>query len=159
MKTLTQQDLHTALAYDSDTGVFTWKKPTSNRVRVGDIATCLNNHGYLRIGLFGKRYQAHRLAWFYVHGVWPTNEIDHINRDRTDNRIANLREATRTENALNVGAHQLNSSGIKGVSWDKLCKRWRVQIRTGGKTKYVGVYKTKEEAAIAYEIVVVTYRS
>ena len=158
METLTQQQIQTALCYDSDTGVFTWKKPTSNRVRVGDVATCLNSHGYLRIGLFGKRYLAHRLAWFYIHGVWPTHEIDHINRNRTDNRIANLRESTREENALNVGARLTNSSGIKGVSWDKVCKRWRVQLRIKGKQTYVGVFKTKEEAAIAYQKVAVTYR-
>ena len=151
MYDMQMEHLKTHLHYDPETGVFTWKRPTSNRVKVGSQAGRLRKDGYVTIGFNGQRFQAHRLAWLYTYGNWPAREIDHINRNRQDNRIVNLRDATRSENALNAGPRVSSSSGIRGVSWDKLCSRWRVQLRINGKQTYVGVFKTLEEATSAYE--------
>ena len=151
MERLTQQQLKQLLAYDPDTGAFTWLKPTSNRVKPGALACSVNTVGYVRIGIGGKRYAAHRLAWLYVHGVWPENEIDHINRNRQDNRICNLRDVNSQQNKLNSGVRRNNTSGVKGVSWDKKSKRWRVQARINGQKTYIGVFDTLEEATTAYQ--------
>ena len=158
MEHINQNHLQSALKYDADTGLFTWLKPTSNRVKAGAPAGALRNHGYVVVGFKGNHYLAHRLAWFYSYGTWPKGEVDHINRNRQDNRLANLRDTTRSENARNTGAQANSSSGIKGVSWDKICKRWRVQIRINGKQTYVGVFKTIKEATVAYQKIVVTYQ-
>ena len=80
------------LNYDPDTGDFTWKVSTSNRVRVGQVAGTLRHDGYIRIKVNGKLYLAHRLAWFFVYGVWPVEFLDHIDQDKSNNRINNLRE-------------------------------------------------------------------
>ena len=151
MEHISQTDLHTALEYDPTTGVFTWIRPTSRCVKAGQLAGDVKKHGYLMIGFGGKRHLAHRLAWFYVHGVWPEHEIDHINRNRLDNRLVNLRCATRSENAKNVGARVKSSSGLKGVSWDKAHEKWRAQTRINGKKKYIGLFDTKEAAYDAYK--------
>ncbi len=151
MEHINQQNLKNLLAYDPDTGVFTWLKPTSNRIKPGALACSVNTIGYVRIGIGNKRYLAHRLAWLYVYGVWPKNEIDHINRNRQDNRICNLRDATSQENKINSGLKSNNTSGIKGVSWDKKCNRWRVQARVNGKKTYVGIFNDIKDATIAYQ--------
>ena len=158
MKHITQSELHSALKYDADTGLFTWVKPTSNRVKPDAPAGVLKNEGYIIVGFKSRQHLAHRLAWFYSYGEWPKGEIDHINRNRQDNRLVNLRDTTRSENARNTGARPNSSSGIKGISWDKLCKRWRVQMRANGKQTYIGVFKTIEEATIAYKKFAVTYQ-
>ena len=145
------EHLKTHLRYDPDTGLFTWLQPTSNRVKVGAQAGKLRKDGYVSIGLNGQQILAHRLAWLYTHGNWPAKEIDHINRNRQDNRIDNLRDVTRSENALNIGPHADGSSGFRGVSWDKIRKGWRVQLRINGKQTYVGVFKNIDEAISAYE--------
>ena len=159
MNQISHDQLKTALRYCVDTGVFTWLAPTSNRVKIGAPAGVKGNHGYLVIGLNGTKYLAHRLAWFYSYGTWPLGEIDHIDRNRQNNSLVNLRDTTRGENALNVGARMQSSSGIKGVSWDKVCNRWRVQMRVKGKQTYIGVFKTLDEATVAYERFAVTYRT
>jgi len=145
------EHLKTHLHYDPNTGLFTWLQPTSNRVKAGAQAGKLRKDGYVSIGLNGRQILAHRLAWLYTHGNWPAKEIDHINRNRQDNRIDNLRDVTRSENALNIGPHADGSSGSRGVSWDKIRKGWRVQLRIKGKQTYVGVFKNIDEAILAYE--------
>ena len=101
---LTAERLREVLAYDPDTGVFTWKARTSpfSRVNVGDVAGNLRRDGYIEICVDGRKHQSHRLAWLYVYGEWPADQIDHINGIRTDNRIANLREANNAENHHNL---------------------------------------------------------
>ena len=155
MEHLSHAQLKDALHYDALTGVFTWLKPTSNRVKAGARADNVGNMGYVRVGIKSKRYLAHRLAWFYTHGVWPENEIDHINRNRQDNRLANLRCATSKENKRNTGVRSNNSSGITGVSWDKRRSLWRAQTRINNEKVYLGIFKTKEEAATAYQQAIV----
>ena len=111
---LTQEKLKTLLNYNPETGIFTWKKRNQN------ISGTINNKGYVVIQINNKIYLAHRLAWLYMTGLWPKNDIDHFNQVRTDNRFFNLREATRKENCQNVHKpHPNNSSGYLGVYWNK----------------------------------------
>ena len=148
---LTQNQLKHFLHYDPDTGLFTWRNPTSKKYQPGDAtATSAACGGYLRVGVAGKRYLAHRLAWLYVHGELHDLEIDHINQNKTDNRISNLRLATRTQNAHNVLNKKNNKSGVKGVSWDADRQRWRAQINVNGKRHYIGLFDDVESAGKAY---------
>jgi hypothetical protein len=112
---ITQKQLKELLSYDSNTGVFTWIKKTSNRAPVGNVAGYLNHDGYVYIKINNKIYSAHRLAWLFTNKAYPENMIDHINGNRSDNRICNLREATRVENAYNQKKQKNNTSGVKGV--------------------------------------------
>ena len=99
---LTALRLHSLLRYESDTGVFTWRIRSNSRAAKDQRAGCLCKAlGYVLIGIDGKMYYAHRLAWLYVHGKWPGQVIDHINRVRNDNRICNLRDVSRAVNNAN----------------------------------------------------------
>jgi hypothetical protein len=138
------------LHYDEMTGIFTWKKRPSNRVRVGDVAKQFNPvTGYLCIGFDGHRFLAHRLAWLYVHGEMPPAEIDHINGLPADNRIANLRLATHAENGRN-SRRRKSSSGLKGTRWRPERNVWVGQIKKDGKNIFLGHFATAEEAHAAY---------
>ena len=99
----------------------------------------------------GKRYSAHRLAWLYMTGDWPPDEVDHKNRVRTDNRWDNLRLADTFTNKRNTSAYRNNKSGFKGVSWHVCSRKWRSRIRVDGKEKNLGLYDTPEQANAAYE--------
>lgn len=98
----------------------------------------------------GRKYAAHRLAWLYVHIKWPAEYIDHINGIKTDNRIANLREASKITNTWNAKRNNRNRSGFKGVSWHKNTGKWQAQITVNGKYKQLGYYNTALEASNAY---------
>jgi len=142
--------LHEVLKYDPDTGIFTWNKKISKRNVVGRPAGCLRN-GYITIDLFNKRYQAHRLALIYVYGHCDSKDVDHINGIKNDNRISNLRFATRSENKQNrLSIQPNNKSGYTGVDWHKSSNSWRATITTMRKQKHLGTFKTKEEAHAAY---------
>jgi hypothetical protein len=143
---ITQNELKELLNYDSTTGVFTWKKKVTKNKMIGDRAGSTNKDGYETIMLEGKNYASHRLAWFFVHGVWPAECIDHINLDASDNRIANLREASRAENNRNTKAPSNSSTGIKGITWNKDCKKWAAKITVNKKQKHLGVFADIEEA-------------
>ena len=144
---LTQARLKEFLHYSPDTGVFTHIKPRGG-IRVGDMAgrKC---HGYLQISIDGKRYLAHRLAWLYIHGEFPPNCIDHVNRDRADNRIVNLRLATRGENQQNQSMHSNNTSGYQGVCWHKKTGKWMARIKLNGKESYLGLFADIADAVAA----------
>ena len=144
-------ELTDALNYNEGTGEFTWKKKISKKTVVGKRAghdKPLPN-GYLTIRIFKKNYYQHRLAWFYVHGRWPKDEIDHINHDKTDNRLLNLREVTRAENCMNAPLRPNNTSGYCGVIWDKQKGMWAARIKMDGKEKHLGYFQNKEDAAAA----------
>ena len=148
-KELTAEYLRSILDYDQESGVFTWKVRTSNNVKVGDVAGCQNGSGYLLISVRSRLYQAHRLAWLYTYGVWPTYQIDHINRIRTDNRRANLREATNKQNQQNKSKSSNNTSGHPGVYWYKRDSKWRAEIKHNQKSIYLGYFSILEEALSA----------
>ncbi len=135
------------LHYEPDTGVFTWRVSPVNSVKVGSTAGAVNSQGYVLIKIGGRSYSAHRLAWFYVHGVWPPNQIDHINRIRTDNRLVNLRLANSQENNKNGSKRRDNTSGITGVRWYKRARKFYAYIGSNGKLLSLGYFDTLEEAA------------
>lgn len=148
---LTQDELKYNLHYDPNTGIFTRRISNCNRVKIGSVACCLDiSTGYIRFCVNRKTYYAHRLAWLYVYGYWPKNEIDHINGIKLDNRIENLREATRPENASNQKKQKNNASGFKGVSWRKDIQKWQVKIRKNYKQLHLGYFDSLEEAYKIY---------
>jgi hypothetical protein len=141
------KELLDALDYNEDTGVFVWKKRVSYRINVGKVAGSLGQNGYLYIRVKGTSYLAHRLAWFYVYGVWPKHSIDHINGKTTDNSINNLRDVTHQDNHRNSSRH-LNAKG-----YTKHHAGWMAQARDENGHHYVGIYQTQEEAADAARII------
>lgn len=152
-----QAVLQAILDYDPETGIFTWKhRPEATgrargwiASRVGTAAGTVSPRGYLRIKVNDTVYMAHRLAWVYVYGDLPDGLfLDHINRNRLDNSIANLRLANRYENAANRGANRNTASGVKGVHQ---CKgRWQARIKVAKQELYLGSFNTMEEASAAY---------
>jgi hypothetical protein len=136
------------LSYDPATGLFTWLKSNSKKPIVGTVAGTLHDRGYIRININKKLYYAHRLAWLYVHGEVPTHEIDHIDRDTSNNRIANLRIATHAENSANTPKRRTSTSGFKGAYRHQ--GRWMATIKCNGKQIYLGVFDAAEEAYAAY---------
>jgi hypothetical protein len=147
---LTQERLKELLAYDPETGLFIrLQNRPGPGARAGDAAGSVQPNDYRRIFVDGKGYKAHRLAWFYVHGEWPS-EIDHINCNKDDNRLANLRVVSRSQNRMNVRAYASNKSGYRGVSLYKPTNRWKAQIQVDGRKKALGYYATPEDAYAAY---------
>lgn len=148
MSSLDSTQLHALVHYDPDTGLFTWRVNRQN-VRAGDIAGTITDRGYCRITVSGRAYAAHRLAWLYVYGAWPTEQIDHINGIRNDNRIENLRDVSAAANSQNQRQPQGGNPFI-GVSWVRKSNRWMVRIRIDGRQRYLGCFATSEEAQDAY---------
>lgn len=152
-KILTQNSLKEVLNYDGDSGVFTWKIKPSRSIKVGSIAGCYSSSdGYPRIRVFGDLYLSHRLAWLYIYGFLPKENIDHKNNKKDDFRIENLRIASQQENMLNVSKYKNNSSGHKGVSWSASRGKWICQASVNGIYKNLGGFETIEQAADAYKI-------
>jgi len=141
------------LDYNPKTGIFTWNKDRTGGVKKGDIAgTISHRDGYVMIGCKMKRISAHRIAWFMFYGSIPDDkEIDHINNDRKDNRIVNLRLCTHAENQRNRRLASNNTSGYKGVVWNIKERKWVAQIKVGGKGMRLGSYHTPEEAHQKYK--------
>ena len=151
-KILTAERLRDLLHYDPETGVFTWRIGASKRVRAGDIAGFVNGTGYWLIGVDGRKYRAHRLAWLWVYGAWPSKDLDHIDGCRNNNRIFNLREATISENRQNQREARSNnkSSGFLGVTHHKQSNAWMARIVINGKTIHLGLFKEPEITHAAY---------
>lgn len=150
---ITAERLRELVSYDPAEGVFTWlpMKPTRGRKKVtGRVAGSRRPDGYCRLTLDGHGYLVHRLAWLYVHGVWPKADIDHINRNPRDNRIANLRNASRSENMANTVMPRHNTSGLKGASWDSARQMWQARIVRDHRGFYLGHFDTPQEAHAAY---------
>lgn len=119
--------------------------------RNGKISGTKDHAGYIMLGFMYRKYLAHRVIWALVMGRFPADEIDHINRDRSDNRWNNLREATRSQNGANRRLHSNNTTGFRGVSYYKSGKAWQAQISVKGKMIPLGRFSTKEEAAAVYQ--------
>ena len=148
MPELTQARLKELLSYDPDTGVFVWIKKTNNRILIGSVAGS-PDEGYWYIRIDGKNHRAHRLAWLYVYGEFPDGFIDHMNRERADNRISNLRIATRSVNGQNRKIHNNNTSGIPGVCWHNRKQKWYAKVTNNRKHKHLGSFDTIEKAIAA----------
>lgn len=147
---LTVDQLKIKLSYDPFTGIFT-RLASRQKTRVGKIAGCIvGTSGYVVIYVNGKQYYAHRLAWLYVHGAWPTEYIDHIDCDKANNRITNLRECSHQENRRNNKLQPNNNSGYKGVSWNKRKRKWVSVINHLYKQTHIGYYACPHQAAEAY---------
>ena len=146
---LTHAKLKELLHYEPLSGVFTWKVYRGPMARVGSIAGGVDSHGHRQIGVQRKRYGAQRLAWFYVYGKWPENDVDHMNRTKDDNRIANLRDVPTALNCQNAVAARSNSkSNLLGVHRTKYS--FIAQIAVSGKKIHIGSFKTAQEAHVAY---------
>jgi len=146
--TITQEELKRHLDYDPLTGIFTRKISNSPNTKIGDVAGT-KHKGYIEIKINKKQYSAHRLAWLYVYGYFPENEIDHIDNNpkhRHHNWISNLREASSQCQQRNQRNQRNNISGVKGINWHKKSNRWTVQMCINYKKIYLGIYKDFDEA-------------
>lgn len=142
---LSVEELKKLLTYDPLTGLFTWNKTLGSRALEGSKAGSICKiHGYRFIRLNKKLYRAHHLAWLYTYGFFPTLDIDHINQNRADNRIVNLREVDRTVN-------NLNTSKRKGYSFSKQRNKYIAYLQMKGKRKHLGTFNTLEEAKNEHE--------
>lgn len=139
------------LEYKPETGEFFWKECFSNAAVAGKRAGSKGKNGYVSVQIMGRSYRAHRLVWFYVNGVWPTGEVDHANGVRSDNRIDNLRDATRSQNQANAARRKDNLSGYKGVRYHKATKKWMARIRHQHRSIYLGLFNSPEAASGAYK--------
>lgn len=145
------ETLRRHLDYDPATGLFAWKLQKSSRAKVGQIAGSANHDGYWIIGFMWKRYAAHRLAWFYMHGEWPAGELDHINGDRADNRMCNLRLASHSENMQNLRkASRRNATGLLGVTYLEYWGKWKAQITHKRRVRNLGMFDSPKKAHEAY---------
>ncbi len=134
--------------FDYSDGFLIWKKKISKKVVIGKQAG-YNRKGYTNIGIYGKEYPAHSLIYLWHFGKYP-KVIDHINRDKKDNRIENLREATFQQNSANSRTPSHNTSGYKGVCFDKKHKKFMAHLTLNGKFKFIGYFETAAEASDAY---------
>lgn len=149
---ITQCRLKELFHYDDETGDFTRIVDVSSRALAGRKPTYKNNNGYMQIRIDYKLYRAHHLAWLYVYGEMPSIFIDHIDGNRSNNAINNLRLASCSENSKNRGAQSNNKIGIKGVSFHKKSGKYRTSIVSDGKYTYLGLYDCPAAAHIAYQI-------
>lgn len=145
---ITQNELKRILDYNKETGIFTWLCDRGTNKVKNKIAGCIHSNGYIYISLNKRRYFAHRLAWLYVYGEWPSNQIDHINGVKDDNRIENLRDVIPRENSQNRKKHR--EGHIIGTTYSKLYKKWIAQIRIKGKVNRLGSFETQQEAHEVY---------
>lgn len=160
--------LRNLLDYDPETGVLRWKPRTPDMFfswnEAGKAKRCatfnekyagqpaligIDGHGYYQGTILCRYYKAHRVAWLLHYGEWPTGEIDHINGDRRDNRITNLRDVEHRTNLRNCKLSKRNTTGVPGLTWNKTMKRWQAFIRINGKSKCLGSWKNFDDAAAA----------
>lgn len=147
---ITQSQLKKILHYDPESGFFTNRVWRSSRSLPRQVIGTVDGKGYLHTGIDGKIYRLHRLAWMYMVGYVPKH-IDHIDRDRKNNRWSNLRGASCKSNAGNSGVHKHNTSGYRGVSQNTRSGKWHAQIKINGKQTYLGRFDTPEDAAEIYD--------
>lgn len=145
---ITQESLKESLAYNPLCGTFFWRK-TRGKVLCTSEAGHVNHYGYVVIGFCGSVHKAHRLAYLYMTGDFPPDQIDHINGDRADNRWCNLRPANSTENMQNKRRYRNNTSGVTGVNWHRSRQKWQSTIRLHGTLTHLGRYDDWFEAVCA----------
>ena len=151
---LTAEQLRAILEYDPETGIFVWRhradcpKEWNTRYAGKPAGTVVGV--YRRILIRKRRYVASRLAWLWFYGKWPKDFVDHANENKQDDRISNLRAATKSQNTANMGPPSHNTSGLKGASWETRAGKWKAQICFQGKHRWLGYFETAEEAHEAY---------
>lgn len=156
MSTLTQEQVKELFGYDAENGILikklrrgrTYNKPCGHNPR---------SDGYGSVNIDGKMYKTHRVIWLIHYGSWPDGEIDHLDRNKMNNRIDNLRSVCSSENQHNIGLFKNNSTGYPGVSWYKPLEKYRAQIMVNNEQKHLGYFDTAEEAFLAYQIAKIEY--
>lgn len=147
---LTADEVRRVLSYDPESGELHWKKAgRRGPVKPGAAAGTLHPSGYITVMLHGRCYKAHRLAWLLMMGVWPNGHIDHINGRCADNRWANLRLATRSQNLSNSKLRSDSTTGAKGVSFNKQMQKWIAYVNHKGARYYLGTFADMASAIIA----------
>ena len=164
----TPEQLREILRYEPETGKLYWKARPVGMFSDGNTSaeanckswntkwsgkeafTAINDSGYRCGRVFDRMYRAHRVIWAVHYGEWPEGQIDHIDNDRLNNRIGNLREATNSENTRNQGIRKANTSGFKGVSWNSMAKAFHARIGVDGRNTHLGYHATAEAAHAAY---------
>lgn len=147
---LTAARLRQVLNYDPATGAFLWLVTNSARKPAGSAAGEVRDSGYVMIGIDRRRYRAHRLAWLYMTGEWPADQVDHKDIDRSNNRWQNLRAATNQRNQANTHVSRNNKCGVKGVFWNKQRQKWQAKITIKGHPIHGGFFDRLEDAGAAY---------
>lgn len=149
---LTQGRLREVLRYCWATGLFSWNFDVGSTGRHGEVAGCQTKAGYIVIRIDGKLHLAHRLAHLYIYGRWPERLVDHKNRVKSDNRLDNIRAATKSQNGQNASeawGHN-KASGLLGVYWSKAHDKWGAKVNLDGRQHHAGFHDTPEEAHQAY---------
>jgi len=160
MNTLSLPDierLRQLLDYDPVMGYFTWKEFRRWSAKKGDIAGTITSKGYINISIDGVDYKAHRLAWKISYNEDPINQVDHIDRNKTNNKLSNLRIVNNQQNQINTNIQRNNSSGVKGVYFNKKQNKWIARIGFNYKKVNLGSFETIEEAKVTYENAVKKY--
>ena len=149
---LTQIRLKELLNYNTETGIFTWIKSNFGVTLFSNAGT-INSHGYVKIKIDGKSYNASRLAFLYINGKFPNNQVDHINGIRSDNSYINLRDVTHSGNGQNKKiALSFNKTKLLGVSFYKAGNNYQASIGVNNRKKHLGYFDTAEDAHNAYVI-------
>lgn len=152
---LTYDKLRELLEYDPETGLWTWLVSVNKRP-YGSLAGTVSVHGYLIITFAGVKYRAAKLAHLYMTGEWPSDEMDHIDKDKLNDRWVNLRVASRSENALNRDLQSNNVSDARGVHWDSIRGKWFAQVKKGGINHFCGRFDNIGEAIAARDAAAMT---
>lgn len=148
---LDKDTLRSLFDYNHEVGSLVWKNSPNARTPAGSELGCVAKNGYVVTLINRKNYQVHRLVWAYFNNETP-KMLDHINRDKQDNRIENLRPCSNVENGRNMGISKNNKTGKKGVSWCSRSEKYQVTCRVLGKKKWLGYFIDLDEAAKAYEL-------
>jgi hypothetical protein len=145
---LSYEEVARLLEYDELTGLLYWRV-NKGTARAGAVAGCVRSDAYRRVRINGVEFKAHRIIWLLVHRRWPADQLDHIDGNQTNNRIANLREVSSTENGRNQKLPRNNTSRVVGVTWYKPLAKWVAYITVNGRTIHLGYYRYKTSAIVA----------